>query len=340
MNMINIAQDDAFSFLTLTAKVNLLPRIPFQISESKLFQSEGIDTTTLAIEKFQGRSALVAYSPRGGVGETIERERSHMRSFSIPHLERLESVLADEVQNVRQFGTVDQRETVSNKIVQRLARHFRDFDMTEEHQKIGAIKGIVLDKFGNQVENLYTAFEVAVPTVVNMALDVGSTQVRSKSDDIFHSIQDSLEGFIVTSATAWCGRNFFQQLINHTDVREIYKAAGATQALLGKTPTEITIGRITYKVYDMSPSAAQAASLGDGFIAADEAVVVPDNVPDMFITRYAPADYEDTVNTIGLPRYARVIQKRNHKGYDIEVQSNPISINTQPQAVRRLTVTS
>lgn len=336
MNMINIATDDAFSFLTLTAKVNKIPRIPFQISASKLFESEGIDTTTLAIEKFQGQSALVAYSPRGGVGETIERERSHLRSFSIPHLERLDSVLADEVQNVRQFGTVDQRETVSNKIVQRLARHFRDFDMTEEHQKVGAMKGIVLDKFGKPIENLYAAFEVSVPDVVNMELTVGSTKVRTKSDDVFHSIQDSLEGFVVTTATAWCGRDFFQLLIDHTDVREIYKAAGATQALLGKTPTEITIGRITYKTYDLSPSAKAAAELGDGFIAADEAVVVPDGIPEMFITRYGPADYDDTVNTIGVPRYARVIEKRNRKGFDIEVQSNPISINTQPQAVRRL----
>jgi hypothetical protein len=55
-----------------------------------------------------------------------------------------------------------------------------------------------------------------------------------------------------------------------------------------------------------------------------------EGVPDLFITRFAPADYVETVNTIGLPRYAKQIPMRNGKGIELEVQTNPINLCTQP----------
>lgn len=64
-----------------------------------------------------------------------------------------------------------------------------------------------------------------------------------------------------------------------------------------------------------------------------------EGVPDLFITRFAPADYNETVNTPGLPFYSRAIEKRNGKGYDLEVQMNAISVCTRPQTLRRLTLT-
>ncbi|MEP3300783.1 MAG: major capsid protein, partial [Roseibium sp.] len=67
--------------------------------------------------------------------------------------------------------------------------------------------------------------------------------------------------------------------------------------------------------------------------------VTPYGVPGLFITRFAPADYIETVNTPGLPRYMKQIVKTNGKGVDIELQSNPISLCTQPGALRRLTLT-
>lgn len=37
--------------------------------------------------------------------------------------------------------------------------------------------------------------------------------------------------------------------------------------------------------------------------------------PGLFITRFAPADYMETVNTPGLPRYMKQIVQRNGKGW-------------------------
>ncbi|MCB1718608.1 MAG: major capsid protein, partial [Candidatus Competibacteraceae bacterium] len=72
-------------------------------------------------------------------------------------------------------------------------------------------------------------------------------------------------------------------------------------------------------------------------IADDEAYVVPRNVPGLFITRFAPADYMETVNTMGLPIYSKSEPMKMNRGIEMEAQSNPIHLCTRPNAVIKLT---
>jgi hypothetical protein len=65
--------------------------------------------------------------------------------------------------------------------------------------------------------------------------------------------------------------------------------------------------------------------------------MVPSGVSDLFVTNYAPADYMETVNTNGLPYYAKQEVMRMDKGVEIESQSNPISICTRPRSIIKLT---
>ena len=58
----------------------------------------------------------------------------------------------------------------------------------------------------------------------------------------------------------------------------------------------------------------------------------------MYLTRFGPADYEETVNTIGLPRYARQYAMANGKGRHLDAQMNVINLCTRPAALRRLTI--
>ena len=68
----------------------------------------------------------------------------------------------------------------------------------------------------------------------------------------------------------------------------------------------------------------------------DEALLIPTGVDGMFQTRFAPADYNETVNTMGLPYYVKSDPKKYDKGFDFEAQSNPITWCSRPTAVRRL----
>lgn len=336
MLTLDIFNDDAFSVTNLTATVNEISTIPSQLNEPGLFEHEPIDTTTLMIEKNSGDNSLVAYSARGGPGETIKSDSREMRAFVVPHLQRDDAVMADEVQNVRAFGETSAVETVMGKVIKKLNRHFLDFEMTLEHQKCGAIKGIVLDKFGNVMENLYTAFDVAVPASINFDLANDASPIRQLSNEVGDKIDDALEGYSPDKIDVYCGRDFWHALNNHAYIKEVLESAGMVKELLGSSTDNLTVGRLNFIRYKISPSAKFAAEGGGGFIAADKARVVPRNVPGMFITRFAPADYIETVNHPGLPRYAKQWLMPNGKGVNMEVQSNPISLCTRPQALFEL----
>jgi hypothetical protein len=75
--------------------------------------------------------------------------------------------------------------------------------------------------------------------------------------------------------------------------------------------------------------------VGSGFIAQDEARFFPTGVPELFLTRFAPADYTETVNSIGYPRYAKQYPMPNGKGINLEVQMNAISLCTRPEVLRQ-----
>ena len=57
-------------------------------------------------------------------------------------------------------------------------------------------------------------------------------------------------------------------------------------------------------------------------------------------TRFGPADYEETVNTIGLPRYAKQWPMENGKGRSLEVQTNALCMCTQPAALQSATTSN
>ena len=61
----------------------------------------------------------------------------------------------------------------------------------------------------------------------------------------------------------------------------------------------------------------------------------PEGVEGLFEIYYAPADTFETVNTVGLPLYARMIPDRDRDEWvRLEIESNPLPICTRPQVLR------
>ena len=71
------------------------------------------------------------------------------------------------------------------------------------------------------------------------------------------------------------------------------------------------------------------------FIAAGEAHAFPLGTVDTFATYFAPADFNETVGTLGQPLYARTIPDRDRDEWvRLEIESNPLPICTRPQVLR------
>jgi hypothetical protein len=332
----DIWDGEGFTIQSLTAAINKEPYRPGQISASGLFDEDGVNTTRISIEERNGKLSLVEPTPRGGPGETTDDGDRHLIPFDIDHYERDDAVLADEVQNVRAFGTEDQLELLEDRVANKGKKHARDLTMTLEHQRVGAIKGIVTTKGGKTLHDLYARFGLAVPAPVSLELDVDATKVGSLWQNVVYAIEDDLDE-PYDGIQVYTGRDFHRALWTHKSVTETFLYNQGAAVLRQDVPDVFTFGGATWERYKTGAKAT--ADLGAPYIAADEARVVVKGVPDLFITRFAPADYEETVNTVGLPFYMRQWKREDGKGRNIQVQMNAISICTRPKTLRKLTLT-
>lgn len=334
MPTLDIFNDDAFSVSSLTAAVNKGVYVPGQIGSLGIFEEDGVSTTSIMVEERDGELSLVAETPRGAPGETAGSNRRSMRSFRVPHFQRDDTVMADEVQGVRSLGSETDVETVLGVVETKMAKHARALDLTMEHLRAGAIKGVVLNKQGGTLYNLFTEFGVTEPTAVNFALTTDATKVREKCYDLKMRMEDALED-AYDGIHAILGRTFWKNLIEHKSVKETYLNTQQAAELRGDPAVDsFEFGGIIWHRYRMGRK-AKAANGDAAFVADGDARFVFSGVPELFITRYAPADYIETVNTLGIPRYAKQYEMPNGKGVSLEVQSNAISLCTRPGTLFR-----
>ncbi|WP_349569399.1 major capsid protein [Azotobacter salinestris] len=327
---LDIFNDDAFSVASLTAAINEQPHQPGRIGSLGLFQEEGVTTTTVTVEYNQGGLSLVPVGERGKPVSPQERDSRKIRSFTVPHLKRNDTVLADAIQNLRAFGTESDVESVQNVVNQRLVRMNRDLDSTIEFHRVGAIKGKVLDADGQSViYDLYDEFGIA-QQVVSLALANGSTNVRNKILEAVRASEDQLGAVAVSGYRIFFGRTLFDAFTGHAKVEAAWERWNEGEMLRNDPRGGFLFGGAFCEQY-RGKVGSQA------FIEDDAAYLVPEGVADLFITRFAPADYTETANTMGLPKYAKQELLRMGRGVEVEAQSNPLNLCTRPGAIIKLT---
>lgn len=332
MASINIFNDDAFSLASLTAAINDQQFVPGRIAQMGVFAEEGIATTVVQVEKDGETLQLVAAGERGAPGQVVVGDKRKMIPFNTVHLPQMASIKADEVQNIRAFGTETELQAVQTIVNKRLAKARRQLDATHEFHRIGAIKGQILDADATSVIiDLYAAFGL-VQQVVAFELDDDTTEVRVKCLEVQEKIEGALGGLGFSGVRVLCGRDFWANLIVHKAIKETYLNSQMAAALRGDPRDAFEFGGCTFERY-------RGNVAGVAYVDPNEAYAVPEGVVDLFITRFAPADYMETVNTNGLPYYAKQELMDFGKGVDIEAQSNPLHLCTRPRAVIKLTRT-
>lgn len=318
---------DIFTLSSLTAAINEVQYVPNQIGSMGLFEADGISTTSLLIEKDGDTLGLVESKPRGAPGTVVGGSKRTGVPFQTAHLPTTATVLADEVQNVRAFGTESQEEAVQVVVNKRLAKMAQRIDMTHEYHRLGAIQGKVLDSDGKTVlYDLFQAFGMTQKTV-EMKLNTAGTDVQGICLDIHESIEDALGGLSYTGVTVLCGKSFWRKLITHGKVKEAYERWEAGAHLRADPREGFYFGGCYWERYRGG---------GKIKIADGEAYAQPIGVLDLFISRFAPGDYMDTVNTLGLPFYASSELLDHNKGVELEAQSNPAHLCTRPKAIIKL----
>lgn len=336
-SVLDVFRDDAFSLVNMTRAINKIPFAPGRASQLLPWEESGITTFNFGIESQDHVLRPVNPTPRGGPGETIPKNGRVMRVLRVPHFERNDAVYADEVSGVREFGQEQSVQTVQGVVNNRMARHAADFDLTLEWYRIGALKGIVLNPDGSTLYNLFTEFAEPANAEVDFNLDAATDTgaVRAASQAVVRTVADAMGGSMFLGVHAFVGNAFFDALLANIEVRNSYKGTPMATVLrdgylymnnTNRIYGAFEFGGIVWENYKGSVA-------GTPLIETDKAYFFPMGVSGFFRTVFAPADYVETVNTIGLPRYSKQFPMLNDKGIALEMQSNSLSFVERPGAL-------
>ncbi len=330
MPALDIFQNDAFGVVSLTKAINDIPYQPKRLAQLGWFSEEGVTTTALMLEREGTTISLIPAGSRGAPGRPEKADKRKLVSLPSVHLPQRATINADEVQNVRAFGSETDEMTVQSLVNKRLVKLRRNIDTTIEWQRMGAIKGQVLDSDGSVLLDLFQTFGLTKTTKA-LNLNVDATKVRSVVVGAKRTMEQKLGGLEYSGIRVLCSAPFFDAFVDHPAVQRAWDNFQDRAQLQEDLRGGFKFAGVYWEEYRGNIS-------GQSFIADGKAHMVPEGVPDLFSTTYAPADYMETVNTIGLPYYAKQELAEFNKGVEIEAQSNPITFCTRPDALIELSI--
>lgn len=351
--LVDFFNSDYFKLSTLTAALLKRPIVPQFLGQSGLFEKKPLSTRTMSVEELNLAVGLLPYSDPNGPGTPVNYDKRKARPFTVPCVKMETEVWASDVANVRAFGTGDQLETVATKVMEVTDRaRVNRIEPTLEFLRAKAIQGYVGDPSNPSSYLLDACTEMGVTRAAAVNFDLTQTTIATWLGYIETARQEVLQGLggvPYTGLVAFCSQGFFAGLKANSIVQDQLKYAymgqgsmAATLRNLGPNTTAEYLAATPAFEYQGITWVNYGLSLGQGdvgavdFLPANEAVLVPTGVAANFMEFYSPANYAETVNTLGLPIYAKSELKKFGKGVDIELQSNPLIISLRPGAIVRL----
>jgi hypothetical protein len=325
---------NAFTHTEIAAAVNIIPNAYGRLQELNLFPVRGVTSSDVAVEEQNGSLALIPSEAIGGPGRVGTEGKRKLRSFRVPRLVYDEHINPHEVNGIRAFGG-DLRLNMATLLNQKLGTARGKHDITLEHLRMGALKGTILDADGSTVlYNLYTEFGITQKTV-DFVLGTAGTEVRDKCHEVVRWVEDNLLGERMSGVRVLVSPEFFDKLVKHAKVKEAFaNYQEASNRLGGDMRRGFTFGGLTFEEY--RGTATGSAGTAVRFIAANDGHAFPEGTLNTFATLAAPADFNETVNTLGQVYYAKVQPAPMDRGYNVHTQSNVLPLCMRPGVLVRV----
>ncbi len=332
--IINPFDAGGYSLAEMTQAINILPNIYTRLGQLGLFRFEGVTQRSVLIEQAEGVLNLLPTVPLGGPSTMANRDVRSMRSFSVPWIPHDDNITPQDIQGVRGNGMPDTSDPLAVLMERKLTRMRAKHAQTREFMEVNALRGEVRDGAGT---TLYDYFEVFGLTRLSADFTLGTagTNVQAKVRDVLRKIEGELKGESMTSVLALVSPEFFDKLIGHSKVEEAYKyySAGA-QPLREDARRRFPFAGIVFEEYvgTVTLSTGETETL----LPAGEGIAFPLGTLDTFVTYGAPANLIETVNTIGLPIYARQLARPDGGAIEVRTESSILPVNKRPRLAVRL----
>ncbi|WP_254616499.1 major capsid protein [Burkholderia metallica] len=338
MASLDVFHQDPFTTIQLTAAVDKYPFQPQGLGELDIFEPDPIRTTALAVEQRQGQLVVIPTSPRGAEGTQRVTEQRQARYFEVPRLMHDDTIYANEIQNIRAFGTESELMQVQVEVARRMngpTGILRNIEYTWEYHRLAAVQGMLLDKDGSVIYNWFDEFGITPPTEIPFNL---SAQAQNTLRPLVNSIRRSMarksQGAFTPSTRvfALCGDEFYDEFTNHDDVIRTFvnwsAAADLRDDRQGAAFDAFPFAGVTWLNYRGSDDNSTIK------IPDDKVKFFPVGAPGIFRCAYAPGESFEWVNTPGKPTYVIPIFDRDRNSWwKMEAYSYPLHICTRPEVL-------
>lgn len=327
---------NGFSLTDWTQEVSTIQNQWGTIGQMGLFREVPVAEHTVAFETRNENGGVIVDRVRGdrnNVGKSAGRK---IHTFAVPHFPLSDSILPQDIQGKRAYGSASEAETLANKRTEKMEYIRKAHARTLEIARAQAIvSGTVYAPNGTVTQNWNTEFGVT-RTDVSFALATTTTDVLAKIEAVIAAIQDNAGQTTMNGIVGLCSPGFFAALIGHTAIKTAYQYYASAQEPLRQRQAaggsavplqrEFFFGGIMFKEM-------RDTFNGTPLITADEAFFVPTGT-DAFATYFGPANKFGLVNTLGEQVY--MFEKpSNGDAIEIDTESNHVSALLRPELVIR-----
>lgn len=343
MATMDVFKADAFTMMELSSTVDNMDFNPQMLGSMNLFAPVPVREKRIFVDQRDDTLSLIGFSERGSAPQQNQRYSRKSINLEIPRLAIQDTVWAQEVSGLREFGTESELMTVQREVADRLAKMRQKVEYTEEYLRLAAIQGRAFDPAdGSVFYNYYTEFNVAEAAAVSFELDVTTTDVGEICRDLVRDIQRAAKGAWIVGQSrvaALVGDDFFDSLVKHPNVVDKWNNWTAAAELRNIDPFSMfEYGGIKFINYRGSDDNSEIA------IAVDEAKFFIEGGDGVFVKAMAPADeFMPFVNTPGQSVYA--VQEMDAsfpstpRFVKYHVHAYPLYYCQKPNTLRRGTLT-
>ena len=337
MNL-DVFNSDAFNTTSLTAAVNKLPYKPRLLGSLNLFDPVPVRTTKVWVEEQRGKLALLPIAARGTVNAVRSRPARVATPFVVPHVPYHQTVMAEDIQNLRAFGNETELEAIASYVNDQLAAMKQDHEVTWEYHRMGALKGTILDADGSTtIYNLFTAFGM---TQIEEDWNWNNNSFGTVVTNVIRHIADELGGAPFGQIYCICGNDYFDSIVTHSSVRDAYDRWQNGQmkrdSQLGPEWYSMAANGLMFQNVMFINYRGNIGSID--YMTSTEAYYFASGVPGLFQEIIAPANFMETVNTRGVPIYAKQRMLDFDIGVELHTQSNILYLCTRPSSIIKSTV--
>lgn len=325
-----------FAVDELTLSMNVIPNMYTMVTDLGIFgEPIPLSTTYCALEIDNMTLSLLPATRRGGPATKGRNGKRQRKLFEIPLSVHEDEITSADMQNMRGFGTAAPKmleDEVNRRLFQMTIKH----QITHEWRRVRALCGDILDADGTSMLNLFTEFGVSQLSVGFG----GAASFNQYCRDVKRHIEDNLRGDVMTGVAALCSPQFFDAMLEDSDVKNAYNAAAA-------------MARLNPNIDDVRPAFQHQGILwieyrgqapvenGDGtqtvrsFIPSGDARFFPLGTMQSALSYTAPGDFFEALNMPGQLYYAKSAAEKWNRAIELHTQSAFLPLWTRPACLVR-----